>query len=57
MKDYIDYIKERAVEIVYYIIEHKAMVLQTAKRFRVSKNTLHKDATKTVEQYEENERY
>lgn len=27
-----DYIEERAVEIAYYIIEHKATVRQTAKR-------------------------
>ena len=28
-----DYIEERAVEIAYYIIEHKATVRQTAKEF------------------------
>ncbi len=37
-----DYIEERAVEIAYYIIEHKA---QTAKQFGVSKSTIHKDVT------------
>lgn len=31
-----DYIEERAVEIAYYIIEHKATVRQTAKEFGVS---------------------
>lgn len=30
-----DYIEERAVEIAYYIIEHKATVRQTAKEFGV----------------------
>ncbi|MEE0752217.1 sporulation transcriptional regulator SpoIIID [Frisingicoccus sp.] len=40
-----DYIEERAVEIAYYIIEHKATVRQTAKAFGVSKSTIHKDCT------------
>ena len=34
-----DYIEERALEIADYIIEHKATVRQTAKRFGVSKST------------------
>ena len=41
-----DYIEERAVEIAYYIIEHKATVRQTAKEFGVSKSTIHMDVTK-----------
>ena len=40
-----DYIEERAVEIAYYIIEHKATVRQTAEAFGVSKSTIHKDCT------------
>lgn len=36
-----EYIEERAVEIAYYIIEHKATVRQTAKAFGVSKSTIH----------------
>lgn len=36
-----DYIEDRALEIADYIIEHKAMMRQTAKRFGVSKNTIH----------------
>ena len=40
-----DYIEERAGEIAYYIIEHKATVRQTAKQFGVSKSTIHKDVT------------
>ena len=35
-----DYIEERALEIADYIIEHKATVRQTAKRFGVSKSTI-----------------
>ena len=43
-----DYIEERAVEIAYYIIEHKATVRQTAKEFGVSKSTIHKDVTERL---------
>lgn len=43
-----DYIEERAVEIAYYIIEHKATVRQTAKAFGVSKSTIHKDVTERL---------
>ena len=45
-----DYIEERAVEIAYYIIEHKATVRQTAKEVGVSKSTIHKDCTDRLEQ-------
>ena len=38
-----EYIEERAVEIGNYIIETKATVRQTAKRFGISKSTVHKD--------------
>ena len=40
-----DYIEERAVEIADYIIENNATVRQTAKQFRISKSTVHKDVT------------
>ena len=40
-----EYIEERAVEIGNYIIETKATVRQTAKRFGISKSTVHKDVT------------
>ena len=43
-----DYIEERAVEIAYYIIGHKATVRQTAKIFGVSKSTVHKDVTERL---------
>lgn len=43
-----DYIEERAIEIAYYIIEHKATVRQTAKQFGVSKSTIHKDVTERL---------
>lgn len=40
-----DYIEERAMKIATYIIENNATVRQTAKRFGVSKSTVHKDVT------------
>ena len=43
-----EYIEERAIEIAYYIIEHKATVRQTARQFGVSKSTIHKDVTERL---------
>ena len=45
-----DYIEERAIEIANYIIEEKATVRQTAKKFGVSKSTVHKDVTERLQQ-------
>lgn len=42
------YIEERAVEIANYIIEQNATVRQTAKRFGISKSTVHKDVTERL---------
>lgn len=43
-----DYIEERAVEIANYIIETRATVRQTAKKFGISKSTVHKDVTERL---------
>ena len=43
-----EYIEERAIERANYIIEEKATVRQTAKKFGVSKSTVHIDVTKEV---------
>lgn len=43
-----DYIEERAIEIGNYIIQEKATVRQTAKKFGVSKSTVHKDVTERL---------
>lgn len=45
-----DYIEERAVEIANYIIETNATVRQTAKKFGISKSTVHKDVTDRLQQ-------
>ena len=40
------YIEQRAIEIGNYIVENGATVRQTAKKFGVSKSTVHKVVTK-----------
>lgn len=40
-----EYIEERAVEIANYIVECNATVRQTARKFGISKSTVHKDVT------------
>ena len=42
------YIEERAMEIANYIIEENATVRQTAKKFGISKSTVHKDVTERL---------
>ncbi len=39
------YIEERAVDIARYIISENATVRQAAKKFGVSKSTVHKDVS------------
>ena len=43
-----DYIEEGAEEIGQYIVESGATVRQTAKKFGVSKSTVHKDVTERL---------
>lgn len=42
------YIEERAVMIGTYIMESNATVRQTAKKFGVSKSTVHKDVSERL---------
>ncbi len=42
------YIEERAIEVAQYIVEENATVRQTAKKFGVSKSTVHKDITERL---------
>jgi len=39
------YIEERAIELANYIIESKSTVRAAAKKFGISKSTVHKDVT------------
>ena len=41
-----DYIEERAIEIANYIIEERTTVRQAAKKFGISKSTIHMEVTK-----------
>jgi len=45
-----DYIEERAIEVANYIIEENATVRQTARKFGISKSTVHKDVTERLEE-------
>lgn len=44
------YIEERAVEIANYIIQNNATVRQTARKYGISKSTVHKDCTERLTQ-------
>ena len=39
------YIEERAIDIAHYIIDNNATVRQAAKKFGVSKSTVHAEVT------------
>ena len=41
-------VEERACELAEYIIEHRATVRAAAKRFGISKSTVHKDVTERL---------
>lgn len=43
-----EYIEERAVSIANYIIDNNATVRQTAKKFGISKSTVHKDVAERL---------
>jgi len=43
-----DYIEERVLELARYILETGSTVRAAAKKFRVSKSTVHKDITERL---------
>lgn len=45
-----DYIEERVLELAGYILETGATVRAAAKKFRVSKSTVHKDITERLQE-------
>lgn len=47
--EYRDDIEKRAETVGRYIVDSKATVRQAAKRFGVSKSTIHKDVTERLE--------
>jgi len=42
------YIEERAVEVANFIISSNATVRETARKFGISKSTVHKDVTERL---------
>ncbi len=44
-----DYIEERTILFARYIIENRATVRQTAKKYNISKSTVHKDVAYRLE--------
>lgn len=47
-----DYIQQRARELAVYIIETGATVRSAAKKFAISKSTVHKDLQQRLPQYD-----
>ena len=45
-----DYIEERVLTLAQYIIETNATVRAAAKKFKVSKSTVHKDVTERLQE-------
>ena len=45
-----DYIKERVLELAGYIIETGSTVRAAAKKFKISKSTVHKDITERLKE-------
>lgn len=43
-----DYIEERVLELAHYILENKTTVRRAAKKYNVSKSTVHKDITERL---------
>lgn len=43
-----DYIARRALSVGEYIVENNATVRQTAKKFGISKSTVHKDVSERL---------
>ena len=43
-----DYIEERVLELAHYIITTNSTVRAAARKFRVSKSTVHKDVTERL---------
>ena len=46
------YIEERAVELAYFVIENKSTVREAAKKFYISKSTVHKDIVERLRTFD-----
>ncbi len=47
-----DHIQERACRLAVYMIEHQETVRGIAKKFGISKSTVHKDLSQRLRQYD-----
>lgn len=43
-----DFIEDRVIEIAFYIYETNATIREAAKKFGISKSTVHKDVTERL---------
>ncbi len=46
------YIEERAITLAHYVIENKSTVRETAKKFYISKSTVHKDIVERLRSFD-----
>lgn len=46
------YIEERAIELAHYVIENKSTVREAAKKFYISKSTVHKDIVERLKMFD-----
>ena len=46
------YIEERAIELANYVIENKSTVREAAKKFYISKSTVHKDIVERLQAFD-----
>ncbi|MDD6215114.1 MAG: sporulation transcriptional regulator SpoIIID [Firmicutes bacterium] len=44
-----DYIEERVMELAQYILSNESTVRKAAKKYNISKSTVHKDITERLE--------
>ena len=46
------YIEERVFELAHYVIENKSTVREAAKKFYISKSTVHKDIVERLQTFD-----
>ena len=46
------YIEERAILLAHYVIENKSTVREAAKKFYISKSTVHKDIVERLREFD-----
>ena len=46
------YIEERAIELAHFVVENKSTVREAAKKFYISKSTVHKDIVERLQVFD-----